>query len=162
MTAPEVLGIAGFALSLVLATLRLIEFLDSRVRLKANVTQSFNYYGDSEQRDDSYEILLTNMGSRPTTLTCLAVHPYKRRKTWFKHVGSPEHFISDGMGLAHVTLAPGETRKFDFPFHQLNWSVGNAAFDEPTDGKTKRVKADGQLCRIYHTAARHPATVVLS
>lgn len=151
MSNAEILGVLGFALSLILAAARLFEFFDNRVRLKATAEEAIGYYADSQQEDRCYELLLTNMGAKSTTVTRIIVYPYARRGP-FRDLGQGEVFVSDELGLSHVTLKPGETRKFDFPFHQLNFSLGR---------EDENVKADGQLCRVYHTAAWQPQNIVL-
>jgi hypothetical protein len=155
LTVAEMVGIAGFVLAVSLAIARVLD----RVRLSTTTMKSYNYYGDSEQHDDNYELLVTNMGSRPTTITHITVHAYKRMGLGRMMVGGGEMFVSDEHGLSFVVLKPGDSEKFDFPFHRLVSAVGEATTDDT--GKRKRLKADGHLCRIHHTARPWPKQVIL-
>lgn len=150
MTLPEVLGVLGFGLSAVLGVIKLAEVYDARSRLNCVVMRTTGEFGG--QRDDQFEVLLTNLGAKTTTVTTILVIPYLAKGMGQRAYGQGESFLSDEMGLAHVTLAQGESVKFEFPFHKLNFHV--------RDGD-RAVKANGLIARIFHTAAARPQDAVL-
>ena len=153
------LGVAGFFISSVLLVLRLWEFLENRVRFQTDVSQTVDYFGDNNQEDNVYQLVVTNQGGRPVTIRRLEVSPYKRRAWFFKQRGISEDFITSEGELGFDTLTAGASKKYVFPFHDLSWAMKDVFYEEET-GK-KPPKRDGMLCRIHHNRSKRPQTVIL-
>lgn len=148
LAAVEWLGVAGFVLSLPLAILRGYEFWENRVHLSVETFETIGRFGDAQQEDSCYEVLVTNDGGKDVTITSLDAYPVRRRFGRVTKLGSPAMFISDELGLSAVSLKVGEHMKFALPFHQLNNGVGDK---ESTD----------EVLHIRHTKSKRPVQVLL-
>lgn len=150
---------AGLILSIVLAAIRVSEYLDRRVRFDHKIARYYKQlppHGDDY--DDCYELLLTNVGGKTVTVWHVSVHPFKKTFGPFKRKGPGAMFLSDEMGLDSVTLHAGESAKFTFLHRDLHFAM-NPFW---TGKDEERISADGQLCEVWHTASRRPKTINLN